>query len=70
MKIAFFTAALLYLFVGSCKLEKTKTIAMMINLVNDSTVIRQYEDYHKNPWPRIAAANKAAGIQQIEIFRL
>lgn len=42
----------------------------MVNLVNDSSLIRQYEEYHKAPWPEIAAANKAADIKEVQIFRL
>jgi L-rhamnose mutarotase len=49
---------------------KTKDIAMMVNLVNDSAAIAAYDEYHANAWPEVIAANKPANIEGVKIYRL
>ena len=49
---------------------KTKDIAMMVNLVNDSAAIAAYEKYHAKAWPEVIAANEPANIKGVKIYRL
>ncbi len=49
---------------------KTKDIAMMVNLVNDSAAIAAYDEYHAKAWPEVIAANEPANIKGVKIYRL
>ena len=40
-----------------------------LDLKNDATLIDEYERHHKNVWPEILDSLKAAGIEQMEIYR-
>lgn len=40
-----------------------------LDLVQDDTLIAEYEQYHKAIWPEIAESILAAGIQILEIYR-
>ena len=49
---------------------KTKDIAMMVNLVDDSAAIAAYDKYHAKAWPEVIAANEPANIKGVKIYRL
>jgi L-rhamnose mutarotase len=53
---------------GSQAPQALQEIAMTINLKNDSAAIAKYKEYHRQPWPELVAANKAAGIQKARIY--
>lgn len=55
--------------INSSSSDNTKDIVMMINLKEDSSIIKEYENYHKNIWPEVENANKAAGIKDVKIYR-
>ena len=55
---------------GTAAILRTKDIAMMVNLVNDSAAIAAYDEYHANAWPEVIAANKPANIEGVKIYRL
>ena len=42
---------------------------LTLDLKNDPTLIREYEEYHKSIWHEIAASIKGAGITNMEIYR-
>ena len=41
-----------------------------LDLKNDESLITEYEGYHKNVWPEVAASIKDAGIEALEIYRV
>ena len=47
----------------------SKSIAQVVDLINDPEIIAKYEDYHRNAWPEVHAKRKALGIERMEIFR-
>ncbi len=42
---------------------------LALDLVNDNTLIAEYEAYHKKVWPEIKASITGAGITAMEIYR-
>lgn len=42
---------------------------LALDLVDDETLIREYETYHKYVWPEIKASILDAGITAMEIYR-
>ncbi len=42
---------------------------LTLDLKNDSTLIEQYEEYHREVWPEIIASIKDSGITGMEIYR-
>lgn len=41
-----------------------------LDLVDDDTLIKEYEVYHEKVWPEILESIKGSGIVQMEIYRL
>jgi len=46
-----------------------KRFCLALDLVNDETLIAEYEAYHKNVWPEIKKSITDSGILQMEIYR-
>ncbi|WEK33705.1 MAG: L-rhamnose mutarotase [Candidatus Pseudobacter hemicellulosilyticus] len=42
---------------------------LALDLKNDPAVIAAYEAHHRTVWPEILASIRAAGIEQMEIYR-
>ncbi len=42
---------------------------LALDLVNDETLIAEYEAYHQKIWPEIKKSIQEAGIEQMEIYR-
>ena len=40
-----------------------------LDLIDDSTLIAEYEVYHQKVWPDILSSMRNAGIQRLEIYR-
>ena len=47
-----------------------KRYCLALDLKNDEALIAEYEEYHRNAWPEILQSIKAAGIAQMEIYRI
>lgn len=47
-----------------------KRYCLTLDLKDDPSLIKEYEDYHKNVWPEIKQSIKDAGILNMEIYRL
>ncbi len=47
-----------------------KRYALALDLIDDNELIRVYEEWHKNVWPEVLESIRAAGIEQMEIYRL
>lgn len=47
-----------------------KRYCFALDLVNDATLIREYEEYHKNVWPEIIDSIKGSGVSSLEIYRI
>ena len=47
-----------------------KRYCLALDLKNDEALIAEYEEYHRNVWPEILQSIKAAGIAQMEIYRI
>ncbi|MCH7625531.1 MAG: L-rhamnose mutarotase [Chloroflexi bacterium] len=45
-----------------------KSFAMTINLKNDSALIEQYKEHHRNVWPEVLDGLKSIGISKMKIF--
>lgn len=46
-----------------------KRYALALDLVNDPTLIAEYEAYHQQVWPEIQESITSAGITDMEIYR-
>lgn len=46
-----------------------KRFALALDLKDDQTLIAEYEAYHQEVWPEIAASIKDSGITHMEIYR-
>ncbi len=46
-----------------------KRYCLALDLKDDAALIAEYEAYHKNIWPEIAASITASGITKMEIYR-
>lgn len=42
---------------------------LTVDLINDATLIAEYEAYHKRIWPEIETSIKESGIVSMEIYR-
>lgn len=42
---------------------------LALDLKNDSKLIKEYEQYHKNVWPEIIKSIKESGIEVLDIYR-
>jgi L-rhamnose mutarotase len=47
-----------------------KRYCLLLDLVNDEQLIKEYEAYHVAIWPEIRESIKSAGITSIEIYRV
>ncbi len=47
-----------------------KRYCLTVDLKNDTTLIAEYEAYHKTVWPEILQSIKDSGITNMEIYRL
>ncbi|MCL2163035.1 MAG: L-rhamnose mutarotase [Oscillospiraceae bacterium] len=47
-----------------------KILAYAIDLVNDSSIIKKYKEYHRNVFPEVLAAGEKQGILDQKIFLL
>jgi L-rhamnose mutarotase len=48
----------------------TKRYCLALDLIDDPERIREYEKYHQQVWPEVLMSIKAAGILQMEIYRV
>ena len=46
-----------------------KRFCLALDLREDTKLIAEYEDYHKNVWPEIIKSIKGSGIEVLEIYR-
>lgn len=46
-----------------------KRYCLTVDLINDATLIAEYETYHEHIWPEIEASIKDSGITGMEIYR-
>ena len=47
-----------------------KKYCLAVDLKEDETLIKEYEDHHKKVWPPILQSITEAGIEQMEIYRI
>jgi len=47
-----------------------KRFCLALDLKNDPKLIGEYEEYHRKVWPEILQSLSAAGILQMEIYRI
>lgn len=47
-----------------------KRFCLALDLRDDDSLIKEYEEYHQQVWPEILKSIKDAGIQQMEIYRV
>lgn len=43
---------------------------LALDLIDDDTLIAEYERYHEKIWPEIAESIRSAGISGLEIYRI
>jgi L-rhamnose mutarotase len=48
----------------------TRRYCLTVDLKNDPALIAEYERYHEHVWPEITRSIQAAGIDNMEIYRL
>ena len=46
-----------------------KRFCLALDLREDTKLIAEYEDYHKNVWPEIIKSIKGSGIEVLDIYR-
>ena len=46
-----------------------KRYCLALDLKEDSKLIAEYENYHRNVWPEILKSIKGAGIENLDIYR-
>ena len=46
-----------------------KCYCLALDLKEDSKLIAEYENYHKNVWPEIINSIKGSGIENLDIYR-
>lgn len=46
-----------------------KRYCLALDLKNDESLIREYEQYHQQVWPEILMSIKGSGIEQMQIYR-
>ena len=49
---------------------RMKCFAQALDLIDDPTLIREYDAHHQQVWPEVLAALRRIGIQRMKIFRL
>lgn len=49
---------------------QTQRYTLALDLIDDSDLIAEYENYHKKVWPDILASITDAGIVEMEIYRV
>jgi L-rhamnose mutarotase len=47
-----------------------KRYCLALDLKDDPELIAEYEEYHRNVWPEVLQSITAAGILQMEIYRV
>ena len=47
-----------------------KRYCLALDLKDDETLIKEYEEYHQKVWPEILQSIKEPGIEQMEIYRI
>jgi L-rhamnose mutarotase len=47
-----------------------KRFCLALDLRDNATLIKEYEDYHQKVWPEILKSIKDSGIRQMEIYRI
>lgn len=47
-----------------------KFYAQALDLINDPSLIKEYEEHHKNVWPETLQALKNIGVIRMRIFRI
>lgn len=47
-----------------------KRYCLTVDLINDATLIAEYEAYHERIWPEIESSIKDSGIVSMEIYRI
>jgi L-rhamnose mutarotase len=47
-----------------------KRHCLTLDLIDDPTLIAEYEIFHQNVWPEVLASIREAGILNMEIYRL
>jgi len=47
-----------------------KRYCLALDLKDDASLIKEYEEHHRKVWPEILKSIKDAGIQQMEIYRI
>jgi L-rhamnose mutarotase len=47
-----------------------KRYCLALDLKEDPKLVAEYEEYHKQVWPEILQSITAAGVQQMEIYRV
>jgi L-rhamnose mutarotase len=47
-----------------------KRFCLALDLINDETLINEYELHHKNVWPEVYQTIKQSGITSLEIYRV
>jgi L-rhamnose mutarotase len=47
-----------------------KRYCLALDLKDDRELIAEYEEYHRKVWPEVLQSITAAGIQQMEIYRV
>lgn len=50
-------------------MSATKRYCLTLDLKNDAALIAAYEAHHRAVWPEVLQSIRAAGIQQMEIYR-
>ena len=46
-----------------------KRFCLALDLKDDTKLIAEYEDYHKNVWPEIIKSIRGSGIEVLDIYR-
>jgi|SRR4029079_13517801 L-rhamnose mutarotase len=47
-----------------------KRFCLALDLKDDTTLINEYEEYHRKVWPEILKSIKDSGVLQMEIYRI
>jgi len=47
-----------------------KRLCLALDLKDDATLIKEYEEYHRKVWPEILKSIKDSGIKEMEIYRI
>jgi len=47
-----------------------KRYCLALDLIDDPRLIAEYEQYHRQVWPEILQSIAAAGVKQMEIYRV